>query len=225
MPQSSVLSRMLFPAVIAILGWFALITQFYINITSGLAGITELLIRYFSYFTILTNLLVAVCCTCIVIIPRKGAGDFFSRYQTLTAITVYILIVSIIYNIILRFLWQPAGIQKLVDELLHSVIPLLFLLYWWFAPDKRNLQWKQVFPWLIYPLLYLVYILARGNFSGFYPYPFVNVDQIGIAKVILNSIGITLAFTITGVMLIAAGKWQYRRQTSVSAGTIKYTKP
>ena len=225
MLQSSFLSRILFPAVIAMLGWFALITQFYINITSGLAGITELIIRYFSYFTILTNLLVAVCCTCIVIIPGKGAGAFFSGSQTLTAITVYILIVGIIYNIILRFLWQPAGIQKLVDELLHSVIPLLFLLYWWFAPDKRNLQWKQVFPWLIFPLVYLVYILTRGSFSGFYPYPFVNVDQIGIAKVILNSIGITLAFTITGVILTAAGKWQYRRQTSASAGTIKYTKP
>lgn len=160
-----------------------------------------------------------------MIIPGKGAGAFFSGSQTLTAITVYILIVGIIYNIILRFLWQPAGIQKLVDELLHSVIPLLFLLYWWFAADKRNLQWKQVFPWLIFPLVYLVYILTRGSFSGFYPYPFVNVDQIGIAKVILNSIGITLAFTITGVILTAAGKWQYRRQTSASAGTIKYTKP
>ncbi|MFZ5976285.1 MULTISPECIES: Pr6Pr family membrane protein [unclassified Hydrotalea] len=33
--------------------------------------------------------------------------------------------------------------------------------------------------WLIYPLLYLVYILIRGSFSGFYPYPFVNVLQIG----------------------------------------------
>lgn len=225
MPQSSSLSRMLLPAVIAILGWFALITQFYINITSGLAGTTELIIRYFSYFTILTNLLVAVCCTCIVIIPRKGAGAFFSRPQTLTAITVYILIVGIIYNVILRFLWQPEGIQKLVDELLHSVIPVLFLVYWWFAPDKRNLQWKHIFSWLIYPLIYLIYILIRGNFSGFYPYPFVNVDQIGITKVILNSIGITLAFTITGVILITAGKWQYRRQTSASAGTIKYTKP
>jgi hypothetical protein len=64
--------------------------------------------------------------------------------------------------------------------------------------------------------------LIRGSFSGFYPYPFVNVGQIGIAKVILNSIGITLAFTITGLMLIAAGKWQ---KTSAPAGTIKYTKP
>jgi hypothetical protein len=48
------------------------------------------------------------------------------------------------------------------------------------------------------------------------------VDQIGIGKVMVNSIGITLAFTITGVMLIAAGKWQ---KTPASAGAIKYTKP
>lgn len=208
--------RLWFPAVIAILGWFALITQFYLHITSGVAGIAELVIRYFSYFTILSNLLVATCCTCIAIAPQKRLGVFFLKAQTLTAITVYILIVGIIYNIILRFLWQPAGMQKLVDELLHSVIPVLFLLYWWIYADKRDLQWKQILPWLIFPLIYLIYILIRGSFSGFYPYPFVNVMQLGITKVIVNSIGITFAFIIVGVVLIAAGKWQY---------AIKYKKP
>ncbi|MBS1750412.1 MAG: Pr6Pr family membrane protein [Bacteroidetes bacterium] len=201
---------------IALLGWFALIIQFYINITSGVANITELVTRYFSFFTILTNLLVAICCTCIVFIPQKRLGIFFLKPQTLTAITVYILIVGIIYNIILRFLWQPAGIQKLVDELLHSVIPVLFLLYWWFAVNKRDLKWKQILPWLIYPLVYLIYILIRGSYSGFYPYPFVNVKEHGMVSVIQNSIGITLAFIFVGIILIAAGKWQY---------AIKYKKP
>ena len=35
---------------IALLGWFALIIQFYINITSGVANITELVTRYFSFY-------------------------------------------------------------------------------------------------------------------------------------------------------------------------------
>ncbi len=201
----------IFPICISILGWFALVAQFHINITSGAATPAELLIRYFSYFTILTNLLVAVCCTCIAINPEKGWGSFFSKVQTLTAITVYILVVGIVYNIILRFLWQPKGLQKLVDELLHSAIPALFLLYWLLFVNKQTMQWKQVFPWLAYPLVYLLFILIRGSFSGFYPYPFVNVGDLGMNKVLLNSIAITILFIVTGLLLIAAGKWQYRR--------------
>lgn len=209
-------SNKIFPVCIAILGWFALIAQFQINITSGVAPGGELLVRYFSYFTILTNLLVAVCCTCIAANPQQGWGAFFSKTQTLTAITVYILVVGIVYNIILRFLWQPKGLQKLVDELLHSIIPVLFLLYWLLFINKQTLQWKQVFSWLIYPLIYLLFILIRGSFSGFYPYPFVNAGDLGIKKVLLNSIAITILFTIVGLLLIAAGKWQYRQHKEES---------
>lgn len=216
---------MLFPAnrsnkffllSIALLGWFALVAQFHINITSGVATSAELLIRYFSYFTILTNLLVALCCTWVAVSPQRRWGAFFSKTQTLTAITVYILVVGIVYNIILRFLWQPKGLQKLVDELLHSVIPILFLLYWLLFVNKQTLQWKQIFSWLAYPLVYLLFILVRGSFSGFYPYPFVNVDDLGMNKVLLNSVAITALFIITGLLLIAAGKWQYRRHNEES---------
>lgn len=206
----------IFCVCIAILGWFALIAQFHINLTSRAASTAELIIRYFSYFTLLTNLLVAVCCTCIAINPHQGWGAFFSKTQTLTAITVYILVVGIVYNIILRFLWQPKGLQKLVDELLHSVIPILFLLYWLLTGNKQTLQWKQVFSWLAYPLVYLLFILVRGNFSGFYPYPFINVDNLGISKVLLNSVAITALFSVTGLLLIAAGKWQYTRHNEES---------
>lgn len=209
-------SNKIFLLCIALLGWFALLAQFHINITSGVATPAELLIRYFSYFTILTNLLVALCCTCIAVSPRQRWGVYFSKTQTLTAITVYILVVGIVYNIILRFLWQPKGLQKLVDELLHSVIPVLFLLYWLLFVNKRTLQWKQAFPWLAYPLAYLFFILVRGSFSGFYPYPFVNVDNLGINKVLLNSVAITALFIITSLLLIAAGKWQYRRHKDES---------
>lgn len=209
-------SYKIFPVCIAVLGWFALVAQFRINMMSGVATTAELIIRYFSYFTILTNLLVAVCCTCIAVNPRKGWGAFFSKTQTLTAITVYILVVGIVYNIILRFLWQPKGLQKLVDELLHSVIPALFLLYWLLLINKQTLQWKQIFAWLAYPLAYLLFILVRGSSSGFYPYPFVNVAALGMNKVLLNSVAITILFIVIGLLLIAAGKWQYRRHNDES---------
>lgn len=192
--------------ILAILGWFALIAQFYISATNGVTSFPVTIIRFFSYFTVLSNILVALCCTLNLLRP----GKFFSKPATITAITVYILIVGIIYNLILRFLWQPQGLQWLVDELLHTVIPLLFFFYWLLFVPKHTLKWNSFLPWLIYPLVYTTVIFIQGAFSGFYPYPFLNVPAIGISKTVINSIGVAALFIGMSLFLIAWGKWRSR---------------
>jgi len=188
--------------LIALLGWFALITQFYLNLNSGVASTGEIIIRYFSYFTLLTNLLVAVCCTCLLLAPTSKWGRFFSKTKTSTAVTVYILIVGLIYNTILRFIWNPTGLQMMVDELLHTVIPLMFLFYWIIFANKSGLKWKDIFPWLIYPLVYLIFVLIRGSFSGFYPYPFIHAGNLGMQQTLINALGVTALFVVVSLMFI-----------------------
>ncbi len=199
------------------LAWFALITQFYININSKAAPIPEIIIRYFSYFTILTNLLVAVCSTTLLFYPKLSWSKFFSRQKVLTAITVYILVVGIIYNVILRFIWNPQGLQIIVDELLHSVIPCLFFIYWLLFVAKNQLQWKNVLPWLLYPLVYIIYIFIRGAFAGFYPYPFINMGQLGLKQTLINAAGITIVFLIISLLLVAIGKMMNRKPQIANA--------
>jgi hypothetical protein len=196
----------IYVAVMVIIGWFALATQFYLNASLKANPVPEMIIRYFSYFTIQTNIIVTICFTVILFSPNSKWGNFFSRQQTLAAITVYIVIVGLIYNTILRFTWNPEGLQKLVDELLHSVVPVLALIYWLTFAAKNQLQWKNVMPWLIYPFAYIIYILIRGAYSGFYPYPFINTYQLGLNKVLVNSVGIAVIFIIMSLALVAVGK-------------------
>jgi hypothetical protein len=187
-------------AAICLLGWFALTGQFYLIILNRVTSIPEIIIRYFSYFTILTNLLVAICCTTLLTNRNSKIKGFFLRQNTLTAITVYITVVGLVYNSILRFLWNPQGLQQIVDELLHSVIPLLFIVFWWLFVPKGKFQWKSVLAWLLYPLIYLVFVLLRGLPSSFYPYPFIDVDKIGYYKTFINSSGILLAFLAISIL-------------------------
>jgi hypothetical protein len=193
-------------AVMVISGWLALITQFYINTTLKATPVPEMIIRYFTYFTIQTNIIVAVCYTVLLFSPNSKWGNFFSGQQTLAAITVYIIIVGLIYNTILRFLWTPEGLQKIVDELLHSVIPVLALIYWLVFVGKDKLQWKNILPWLIYPFSYIICVLIRGSAAGFYPYPFINTIQLGLNKVLVNSVGIALVFICMSLVLVFVGK-------------------
>jgi len=108
-------------------------------------------------------------------------------------------------------LWSPEGLQLVADELLHSVIPLFAIIYWWNFSDRSSLQWRDIPGWLIYPFVYLIYILTRGAASGFYPYPFVDVGRLGYGVVALNSIALLAAFIFLSAFFIFIGKFSLRK--------------
>lgn len=198
--------RKIYLPVLAVMGWFAVIAQFYLLLQNRNAPTGQLVIEFFSYFTITTNLTVAVCCSTLSLLPATSIGKWFAKQATFTAITVYISIVGIIYNLVLRFAWNPQGLQRIVDELLHTFIPLLFVLYWLFCTGKDQLKWNSFLRWLIYPLVYVIFIFIRGAVSGLYPYPFLDVTKIGYTNALINSCYVTIAFTLVSLLFIAMGK-------------------
>jgi hypothetical protein len=102
-----------------------------------------------------------------------------------------------------------------VDELLHSVIPVMAFISWLLYAGKDRLQWKDFSRWLIYPMAYLVYVLIRGSVSAFYPYPFIDRGALGINKVLVNAAGITVLFAAISLAFIALGKYVSKRQQQV----------
>lgn len=188
--------------ILAIAGWITLILQLYLIIINRTQSVTETIIRFFSFYTILTNLLVAIMFTTRTWGKPGRWFSFFNKPSNTTAITVYILIVGLVYNVILRQAWSPVGLQKWVDESLHTFIPLMTLIYWFIYVSHHRIAWTNIFPWMIYPLLYFAYILIRGSYSGFYPYPFIDVTALGYQKVFINSGFVVLTFLMIAGVLI-----------------------
>ena len=177
------------------LGWFAVIGQFILMLQNRVTDVAETIIRFFSFFTILTNTLVALYLTLKYFGFLKGPLSIFSRKSTLTALTAFILLVGIVYQIILRGIWEPEGLQRIIDELLHTIIPVYFLVYWYLYASASDIRLKPTLYWLFYPLLYFVFVIIKGHFSGFYPYPFLNVTEIGyfgVAKSFVAILGFTM---------------------------------
>jgi hypothetical protein len=100
----------MFKAIIALVGWFALGLQLHIMVNKA-PSVTTALVNFFSYFTILTNLIVAVSFTAQLLRP----GGFFSRLSVKAGVTLYIAIVGIVYSLLLRAIWAPTGWQKVAD--------------------------------------------------------------------------------------------------------------
>ncbi|MEZ5423148.1 MAG: hypothetical protein R2682_08660 [Pyrinomonadaceae bacterium] len=71
-----------FAGVIAIVGWLAIALEFYLTLAQPrVEGVDagERVIRFFSYFTILTNIVVAITTSAIAFYPTSRLGKFFSR--------------------------------------------------------------------------------------------------------------------------------------------------
>lgn len=200
-------SARIFAFVGAAMSWFAVIVQFYLLMKNNPASTTfEKVLRFFGYFTVDTNILVALSFTFIALNSNSRLGRFFTKASSVTAITAYIIIVGITYNVFLRSTWNPQGLQKLVDELLHSVIPVVYVIFWLAFVPAEKLKWKNAFPWLIYPIIYMAYAIILGAITKYYPYPFVDVNELGYNKALLNASLVLLTLFLLSLALIGTGK-------------------
>ena len=190
----------------ALIAWFAIIAQLYLMMTNRVVSVPGTIFRFFSFFTIDTNILVALCFSFIFLRGTSGVSRFFTKAATITAITIYVTMVGIVYHVILRSIWHPEGLQKIVDDLLHSVIPLLFVLFWVFLTPIEGLKWKNALSWLLYPIAFILYTIIHGAITKFYPYMFVDVTRHGYNKVLANAGLFFLAIFFLSLVLIATGK-------------------
>ena len=177
--------------VAAALGWLALGLQYWLMMTADApTDPVNRTINFFSFFTILCNILAALAMTAPLIAPNSSLGRFFDKPSVRTALATYIIVVAVTYHLLLRDLWDPQGWQKVADYTLHYVAPALFALDWLVFVPKRDVRWSTALAAMVFPLIYLGWTLYHGSWSGFYPYPFIDVSKLGLERVLMNSAGI-----------------------------------
>ena len=195
-----------FRIVAAALGWFAIITQYSLMASNAGPHLVARTINYFSYFTIITNILVALAMTLPWLAPRSRAGRFFVLPAVRTAIAAYIIVVAVVYHTMLSRLYHPQGWRLVCDIILHYMVPPLFVLDWALFVDKRDLSWRLTLPSFVLPVIYLLWTAVHGAVAGFYPYPFMNVNRIGYEQVVMNVGGLVLAFVCLVLALVGIGR-------------------
>jgi hypothetical protein len=195
-----------FAIMLALLVWFSILGQFYLSIENRIAPVGETIIRFFTYFTILTNIIVALHFTLSSFKIESGFFRLLVGPGALTAVTVYITTVGTSYQVLLRHIWAPSGFQMIIDELLHTVIPILVIVYWYLYESKSILSYRMIPKWVIFPVIYFGIILIRGSMSGFYPYHFVDVATLGLQAVLINSLLLFAFFVFLSVFFVWYGR-------------------
>jgi hypothetical protein len=161
------------------------------------AGLAERLLRFFSYFTIQSNLHAAGTALGLIVRPdRDGRIWRVVRVAAIVGMTV----TFITYIIVLRPIVHLEGLAKLADIGFHYVAPVLTVAGWYLFGPWPRIDTSSLLRHLVWPFTYLVYILALGALTGWYPYPFIFVTKIGYPRALLNSLAVTVLLLTVGAI-------------------------
>ena len=192
----------------AVVTWVALLLQLVLVVRGG-AVLDEVtppalgtrLVRFISYFTILTNLLVALTTTTLAL----GQDRFPTWWKVLRLNAVVgITVTGLVHWFLLRPLLDLGGADYVADKLLHVVVPLLALIGWAVFGPRRRADRRLLLASLVYPVGWLVYTLVSGAVAGWYPYPFLDVGLQGYPRALLACAGVAvllLALTQAAIAL------------------------
>jgi hypothetical protein len=158
------------------------------------------LVRFVSYFTVQSNLLVLVAAVSLALDPQRD-GRFW-RVLRLTGL-LGITVTGLVFGAVLAPLVHRTGIDWWINAGFHYVSPFMAFLGWAvFGPrprvDGRTVAWA-----VVWPVAWVVYTMVRGAIVDWYPYPFLDAGEIGYAVALRNT-GIVV---VLALLLLWLFRW------------------
>jgi len=175
------------------------------------AAAPERVLRFFSYFTVQSNILAALTCTVLAValaVPGRWrlAGTAWKaiRFAAVLGMTTTI----IVYVVALAPILDLHGIAKVTDTMFHYIGPVLTLGGWLLFDRHGQVSRRLIAIVIAWPLAYFVYSQVLGAISGWYPYPFLDADEHGTRGVLVNAavvtvlvVGLAVVFLVTDTRL------------------------
>ena len=169
--------------------------------------------RYYSFMTVWTNVLVMLAFLAASFRNVPAYLPFFRSRSVQAATSAFILMVGIAYHVLLASRFQQTGLNWWTNLLLHYIDPLLYCTWWILLAEKEALEFRTAFRWMLFPIAYFIYSLIRGFIIGWYPYFFVDVNNLGYPQVLLTS-AVLLAIYLTFGLIVV---WISRKAATVKA--------
>lgn len=164
-------------------------------------------INFVYFFTNISNIAVAAYfwCDIAAILRGRDAANPWApklKYMAMLGITVTFLVAHFMLDG--GYVFQNGQFQ-LHMLIVHYIVPICTILDWLLFDKKGHIGWGDPLIWPAFPLAYLAYacflVLGLGVRcfeDNRWPYPFLNVDVLGVPMVVGICIGLLLAFIVLG---------------------------
>ncbi|MET0231728.1 MAG: Pr6Pr family membrane protein [Rhodanobacteraceae bacterium] len=207
----AVLAALVLATVVAQL---VLLVQGGVDVNSADAArpaLAERFVRFFSFFTVESNLFVLATSIALVVDPERDGALF--RIVRLDAL-LGIAITWIVFALVLSKIVHVEGLAAWINFGFHDASPVLALVGWLLFGPRPRIDARTIALAFVWPIAWIVYTLIRGALVAWYPYPFLDAAALGYPKVLANvAIVIVLALVLASAM-----RWiDSKRTTRVSA--------
>lgn len=198
-----------------LLGWSGLLLQWALVVRNRPDdGPISATIWLLGFFTIWTNIIAAAALTVPWLAPRSRAMSWLMRPMIRGGIATAIVVVFATYHLVLAKLWAPQGMQFVADLILHTLMPIVFVMDFLLFVQHGRIRAPDVLRWLVYPLVYSIVGLSRGLLTQEFPYPFLDTLQLGWTRVGINMIAMLCAFVLVGALIWLADRYIGSRRKS-----------
>ncbi len=82
----------------------------------------------------------------------------------------------------------------------HYVVPWATIIGWLVFGPRPRIDWETVLAAFAWPALWLVYIFTQGVFTDWYPYPFLDVSDIGVGAALRNVVFVVVLAAVLAVV-------------------------
>lgn len=168
-----------------------LATALFAQLVIGVTDNDLTIVRFFSYFTVLSNTMAVVMLTMLAIRPERDSGIRFATFRG--AVTVYMSVTALIWAVVLLPNYVDVGVpEPWIDWSIHLIGPLFLIVDWILHRPPVALEPRVIGLWLVFPAAYATYTLIRGPIVDWYPYPFFDPGlQGGYGAVALGLLAVT----------------------------------
>lgn len=151
------------------------------------------------YFTIQSNIMAACLTAYLLFADLRGSTVPGSARYLRGAALLAISVTGIVYHALLV---PPEG-MSFQSHVLHTIVPVAFVADWLLFDRKGGFRLSHIPIWVAYPLAYVVVTLLLALVDGFYPYPFMDAAELGYGGVLINIIGLLMAFSLLGAVYVS----------------------
>jgi hypothetical protein len=148
----------------------------------------------FVFFTIQSNLLVGAATLMLALrLERRSTAFAVLRMSGLVAI----IVTGIVFHAVLAQTLDLKSWDAVGNELVHTVVPVMAVVGWLIIGPRGLVSRRVAWLSLSFPVAWLGFTLIRGAIADWYPYPFIDVTQLGYGRAALN--GVWVAVLMLGV--------------------------
>lgn len=227
------LAQMIYRSVEALFGLLCALVSVGIISSSGFGAPT--MTDPYKYFTNLSNYAVTIYVffELFFTIKKYHSGEKTGnsvlcpglKFSLFIAIALTMVVANTMLSSMMGWIWQKKYWGWLTNPFLHLFNPLLFIVDFLLFSETGKMKWSYPLYSLIFPLGFVIVYLIVGAATGadsnpnntLYPYPFLNVGQLGYGSALLNCLYLVLGFLAIGYLIVWIDKHRAKKHKKEEA--------